>query len=350
MAGVATPEMAAAVTNAGGLGSLGLGAAGALGARDMIQALRALTSRPFNVNVFCHQPASADAVREQAWLKALGPLFERYGAEAPPSIREIYTSFLVDEALADLLVEMRPAVVSFHFGLPPAKTIARLKSAGVVLFSTATNLDEAQQAEAAGVDAIVAQGYEAGGHRGAFDPEAPDPRLGVFALTRLLASKVSLPVIAAGGIMDGAGIAAVLDLGAEMAQLGTAFIACPESSANAAYREALTGPGALATRMTAVVSGRLARCLSNRMTALEDAELKGLAIPDYPITYDASRALAAATRAKGEGGFSAQWAGQGAPLARSLPTAELVAVLMQELAAAQGRTHRSTAGAQAAAS
>ena len=350
MAGVSTPAMAAAVTNAGALGSIGVGATDAAGARTMIEAIRAQTSGPFNVNVFCHRPATADAARERAWLAALEPEFRRYGAQPPVAIGEIYTSFLADEPMEDLLAETRPAVVSFHFGLPSARTIERLKSAGVTLFSTATNLDEAEAAVAAGVDAVVAQGYEAGGHRGVFDPEAPDPRLGVFALTRLLVSRIPLPVIAAGGIMDGAGIAAVLDLGAELAQLGTAFVACPESSADKFYRQALTGPGASATRMTAVISGRPARCLANRFVALEDAKLKDLVVPDYPIAYDAGKALAAAGRSAGEGGFGAQWAGQGAPLARALPAADLVAVLARELAAAERGDHASMAEISAVAS
>jgi nitronate monooxygenase len=204
-----------------------------------------------------------------------------------------------------------------------------------VLFASATNLAEAEQAAASGVDAVVAQGYEAGGHRGVFDPDAPDSQLGVAVLTRLLASRLPIPVIATGGVMDGAGIAAMLDLGAEAAQLGTAFIACPESSADGYYREALLGPGAAATEMTALISGRPARCLPNAFVALEHDALKGLAPPDYPIAYDAGKALAAAARARGEGGFGAQWAGQGAPLARSLPAAELVRTLADELRAAR---------------
>jgi nitronate monooxygenase len=335
MAGVSTPAMAAAVSHAGGLGSIGVGATDAAGARAMIEQLKARTNKPFNVNVFTHKPATADPARERAWLEALAPVFRRYGAEPPAAIGEIYTSFLADPAMLDLLVEARPAVVSFHFGLPPASTIARLKAAGVTLLSTATNRDEAEQAVGAGVDAIVAQGYEAGGHRGVFDPAAPDPQLGVVALTRLLVSRLSIPVIAAGGIMDGAGIAAMLSLGAAAAQLGTAFIACPESSADRYYRDALTGPAASATEMTALISGRQARCLANAFTHLKDGPLRGLQPPAYPIAYDAGKALAAAARAQGEGGFGAQWAGQGAPLARSLPAAELVRTLAEELRAAR---------------
>jgi nitronate monooxygenase len=331
MAGTSTPALAAAVCNAGALGSIGVAAVDAVGARAMIESLKALTGRPFNVNVFVHRPATPDPERERGWLEALTPVFRRFDAEPPATLHEIYTSFLVDTAMLQLLVESRPAVVSFHFGLPPAQTIARLKAAGIVLFSSATSLGEAEQAVAAGVDAIVAQGFEAGGHRGIFDPAAPDSQLGVTALTRLLVSKIALPVIAAGGLMDGAGIAAMLKLGAEAAQLGTAFVGCPESNADQAYRDALFGPGAAATEMTTLISGRPARCLPNAFTALKDGALKGVELPDYPIVYDAGKALAAAGRAKGDGGFGAQWAGQGAPLARAMPAAKLVETLAAEL-------------------
>ncbi len=261
MAGTSTPAMAAAVTGAGALGSIGVGAVDAAGARTMIEAFKARTPGPLNVNVFCHRPAVAHADRERDWLQALKPVFARYGAAPPSAIGEIYTSFVADAAMLALFLETRPAVVSFHFGLPSAQAIARLKAAGIILFSTATNLDEARTAAAAGVDAIVAQGYEAGGHRGVFDPTAPDSRLGVLALTRILVRAIDLPVIAAGGIMDGAGIAAVLALGAAAAQLGTAFVACPESSADRYHREALFGPGAARTEMTALISGgRRAAC------------------------------------------------------------------------------------------
>jgi len=331
MAGTSTPALAAAVSNAGALGSIGVGAVDAAGARRMIGELQSLTNRAFNINVFAHQPARSDPERERAWLEALKPVFASVGAEPPPALTEIYTSFVADEAMQALLVESRPAVVSFHFGLPSRQVIDRLKAAGTILLSSATNLDEAQQAVAAGVDAIVAQGYEAGGHRGVFDPREPDLQLGVVALTRLLVSRIPVPVIAAGGVMDGAGIATMLDLGAVAAQMGTAFVACPESSADAYYRDALFGEGALATEMTPLVSGRPARCLPNAFTALKDTALKGVAIPDYPIAYDAGKALAVAGRAKGEGGFGAQWAGQGAPLARALPAATLVRTLAFEL-------------------
>jgi nitronate monooxygenase len=330
MAGTSTPALAAAVTNAGALGSISVGAVDAAKAGEMITALKALTSGPFNVNVFTHQPAKSDPARERAWIEMLRPLFAAYDAEPPLALTEIYRSFSVDPDMLEQLISAKPAVVSFHFGLPPQNFIRRLKDTGILLFASATNPDEGRQVERAGIDAVVAQGWEAGGHRGVFDPAAPDSRLGTAALTRLLVKDLSIPVIAAGGIMDGAGIAAALDLGAEAAQLGTAFIDTPESSADAYHRAALLGPGAAVTEMTARISGRPARSLPNRFTALEI----DIRTPDYPIAYDAGKALAAAARAKGEGGYGAPWAGQGAPLARPMPAADLVRILAEELEAA----------------
>src|SRR5208337_4455913 len=231
--------------------------------------------------------------------------------------------------LAVLLAE-RPPIVSFHFGVPSRDRIEALRAAGIVLLATATNLEEGKVIAAAGIDAVVAQGYEAGGHRGVFDPDGADDQLGTVALTRLLVSKLAIPVIAAGGIMDGAGVAASLTLGAAAAQLGTAFIACPESSADAGYRAALLGPPAESTVMTSAISGRPARCLANRFTSL-GAGVEPGAVPDYPIAYDAGKALHAAAKAAGEFGYGAQWAGQGAPLARAAPVADLVARLRSEM-------------------
>jgi nitronate monooxygenase len=299
----------------------------------MIAAVRAGTGRPFQVNVFCNRPAAADTAREAAWSARFAPEFARYGAKPPARLTEIYESFLTDDAKLAVLLAERPPVVSFHFGLPGRDRIEAFRAAGIVLLATATNLQEGKAIAAAGIDAVVAQGYEAGGHRGVFDPDGADERLGTVALSRLLASKLDVPVIAAGGIMDGAGIAASLALGAAAAQLGTAFIACPESSADAGYRAALLGPAAEHTVMTATVSGRPARCLANRLTALGEGVGRE-AIPDYPIAYDAAKALHAAAKAAGEFGYGAQWAGQGAPLARAVPAAELVARLRAEMEAA----------------
>ena len=334
MAGISTPEMAATVSNAGALGSIGIGSIDAEAARKMIVDVRTRTDRPFQVNVFCHRPALADAAREAAWLARLAPEFARYGAKPPTRLTEVYQSFLTDDAKLAMLIAERPAVVSFHFGLPDRERIEALRAAGIMLFGTATNLAEAQAIAAAGIDAVVAQGYEAGGHRGVFEPCAPDDRLGTMALTRLLVQKVQAPVIAAGGIMDGAGIAAALALGAVAAQLGTAFVACPESSADAGYRAALLGAPAQHTTITTAISGRPARCLANKFTAIGESVEPG-AIPDYPIAYNAGQALHAAAKSAGEFGYGAQWAGQGAPLVRALPAAELVARLRSELEAAR---------------
>ncbi|WP_206997925.1 NAD(P)H-dependent flavin oxidoreductase [Trinickia mobilis] len=329
MAGVSTPALAAAVSNAGGLGSLGVGAMNAEGARKVIKETRALTAKPFNINVFCHSPAMSNEAVESQWLKWLAPHFEKYGATPPASLWEIYTSFLADPDMVEVFLEEKPAVVSFHFGLPTAEVIADLKKAGIKLLGAATNVHEAAQVAAAGVDAIVAQGIEAGGHRGVFDP-ALDDRLGTFALTRLLVKAFSLPVIAAGGIMDGAGIAAALALGAQAAQLGTAFVACPETSIDDGYRRALLGDAARRTTFTSGISGRIARSMVNKFTELA-SDANAPKTPEYPIAYDAGKSLHAAAKAKGEFGYGAQWAGQAAALARSLPAAELVAQLEREL-------------------
>jgi nitronate monooxygenase len=328
MVGVSTPQLAAAVANAGGLGSIGIGASNVEQARAMLRETAEQTGKPFNVNVFCHRPAVRDVARESQWLQFLAGFFAEFGAEPPLSLREIYTSFVEDAEMLLMLLEEKPAVVSFHFGLPAQPAIDALKAAGILLLCSVTSLAEAHAAERAGVHALVAQGYEAGGHRGVFDP-GQDLQMGTLALVRVLADACRLPVIAAGGIMDGAGINAVMQLGASAAQLGTAFILCPESSANGAYREALKGPRAHQTRVTSVISGRPARGLVNRnFTSLEGA---GIALPDYPLTYDANKALNAAAAARANSDFAVQWAGQGAPLARQLPAAALVRLLMAEM-------------------
>lgn len=327
MAGVSSPEMAAAVTQAGGLGSIAVGATDPDGARSMIEAVRALTDGPFNVNLFCHKPATTRPREEAAWIERFRPVFAEFGATPPDRLCAIYRSFVEEAAMLDMLLAERPAVVSFHFGLPPVDWMKALQAAGIVLLATATSLAEARMAADAGIDAVVAQGWEAGGHRGVFDPDAADDRFGTLALTRLLAHELDRPVIAAGGIMDGAGVAAALALGAAAAQLGTAFILCDESLADAGYRAALAGDPAGHTVMTRAVSGRPARCLANRFTAISAD-----GVPDYPIAYDLGKALNAAARAQGDYGFGAQWAGQGAPLARSMPAARLIGTLVAELA------------------
>jgi nitronate monooxygenase len=333
MAGVSTPEMAAAVSNAGALGSIGVGATDAEGAREMIKALRVRTMRPFNVNVFCHRPAHSRPTVEKAWIERLRPEFVRFGSTPPSALREIYRSFVEDDAMLTMILDEKPRVVSFHFGLPSQERVQVMLDAGIVLFGSATSLPEAQALVRAGVHVVVAQGYEAGGHRGTFDADARDDRLGTVALTRLLARNLDVPVIASGGIMDGAGIAAMLQLGASAAQLGTAFIACDESQADDGYRAALFGEAAHHTVMTRAISGRSARCLANRFTAIGDRTPDD-EIPDYPIAYDIGKALHTVAKSKGEFGFGAQWAGQGAPLARRTSSAGLVMQLVDEMSRA----------------
>jgi nitronate monooxygenase len=330
MAGVSTPELAAAVSNAGGLGSIGVGATTAADARDMIARFRARSSRSLNVNVFCHAPPRRDPAREARWIERLRPELAQLGATPPSALREIYRSFVADDDMLAMLLAEKPAVVSFHFGVPSPERAKALHAAGIVLLGTATSVAEARALVAAGIDVVVAQGFEAGGHRGVFDPDAADDCLGTLALTRLLARELDRPVVAAGGIMDGAGIAAALRLGASAAQLGTAFIACDESQADAGFRAALASDAGHHTVMTRVISGRPARTLANRFAAL-GRDIAAHDVPDYPVAYDIGKALHAAGKAKGEFGFGAQWAGQGAPLSRAMPAAELVAALRREL-------------------
>ncbi|EMH4163736.1 nitronate monooxygenase [Pluralibacter gergoviae] len=329
MAGVSTPELAAAVSNAGGLGSLGLGASSVEQAEQSIVRTRALTARPFNVNLFCHRPPARDIAVESAWLAACRPLFSRFAAEPPRALAEIYTPFSGSGDMLDMLLAQAPPVVSFHFGLPDAAAIAALRGKGILLAATATNLAEARQIQASGIDVIIAQGFEAGGHRGMFDPQAVDYRTGTLALVQLLKRHLAIPVVAAGGIMDGAGIGAMMTAGADGAQLGTAFLLCPESAADESYRRAIRAREDTPTWMTAAISGRPARCIDNDFCRFA-RRAADLAVPPYPLAYDAGKALAAAARARGEDGFGAHWAGQGINLIREMPAAALVATLIEE--------------------
>lgn len=335
MAGVDTPELAAAVSNAGGLGSVALGADSVERARARIEATRALTPLPFNVNVFCHRPARADAAREAAWLRHLAPYFAEFGAAPPSGLREIYRSFRSDREMRELVLELRPAVVSFHFGLPPSGWLEAARSVGIVTLASATSPEEAREVEAAGIDAVVAQGAEAGGHRGVFEPEGRDDLLPARELVRALAASVSIPVVAAGGIMTGADLDAALRAGAAAVQMGTAFLLCPEAGTSPAHRAALQDARAYDTRFTSAISGRPARGIANRF--YREVERWGAPPPpDYPIAYDAGKALHAAASARGSFDFAAHWAGTGAPRARALPAGRLVETLVAEWKAAQG--------------
>ena len=295
----------------------------------MIAETRALTDKPFNVNVFCHAPAQRDAAREAAWVQHLAPLFAEVGATPPDALNEIYRTFVNDDAALQMLLELRPTVVSFHFGLPSPQALTALREAGILTMATATSLQEARWIEQAGIDAIVAQGIEAGGHRGMFDPQAPDECWSTAVLVRMLVQQTRLPIVGAGGIMDGAGIRAMLDLGAAAAQLGTAFVLCPESAANVAYRQNLKSERAARTRLTEVISGRPARGMVNRLITFGEAA-GSPPTAGYPMTYDVAKQLNAVASQQGNHEFAAQWAGQGAPLAREMSAAELMQVLVRE--------------------
>ncbi|WP_207100531.1 NAD(P)H-dependent flavin oxidoreductase [Paracoccus shandongensis] len=315
MAGTSTPELAVAVCKAGGLGFVALGALDAAGAGKAIRAVRQGTDRAFGVNLFCHAPARRDPVREAGWIETLRPAFRRFGSEPPARLSEIYPSFRGNGDMLSMLLAEKPAVVGCHFGLPGPDQIAALKGAGCKLWATATSAAEGAAIREAGFDVIVAQGHEAGGHRGIFDPDGPDRRLDHMALVRALLP-LGLPVVAAGAIMDRAAARAAMDAGAVAVQCGTAFLRAPESAAPPAHRAALSGGR---TAMTRAISGRPARCLVNDFTAIDDA---GAA--DYPVAYDLGKALNAAASARGNTGYGAFWAGTGAAASVARPAAETV--------------------------
>lgn len=323
MAGISTPQLTAAVLAAGGLGQLPLGALDAAGAAVQIATLRGLTDAPFGLNLFCNMPPRRDAQREARWLETLTPAFAAFGAQPPAMLDAPYVSFRVDDAMMRAVIAARPALVSFHFGLPRADQIAAIRAMGARMVATATSRAEAQAIRRAGLDGIVAQGWQAGGHRGIYDPDGPDERLETLDLVAQIAG-LGLPVIAAGGIMSPADIAAARAAGAAAVQCGTAFLRCPEALTSPAHRAGLS---AGQTMMTRAISGRPARGLANRWTQID-----GTDAPDYPVTYAAGKALNAAAVAAGDAGFGAFWAGTGAAEAREEPAAQVVARLLGQSA------------------
>lgn len=336
MIGVSNPQLAAAVASAGALGSLGLGGGSATSIESAFGSLTALTNRPINLNFFCHAPPSIDAYAEANWLNRLQPLFEELGASAPESISAPYGSFDDNPDTLQALLAHQAPVVSFHFGLPGKKSIQALHAGGCFVLATATSTREAMWLAANGADAIIAQGWEAGGHRGRFLDSHADEQLSTMALLTRLTQAVNVPVIAAGGINDGAGAAAALMLGAAAVQMGTAFVSCPEASTGSAYRSALTDV-TRNTVMTPVFSGRAARGLANRVTDALDPHAEH--VPDYPIAYDAGKALAAAAAKTDDAetiqNYAAMWAGQGFRNNRALAAAKLVERIMAEVQSAR---------------
>jgi nitronate monooxygenase len=333
MAGFGTVELAAAVCSAGGLGSIGCAVMEPEVAAKTIRALRGLTDKPINVNFFCHVQAKTATDREEAWRDRLLPYYRELGIDPEiPLPRVDVRSF--DDARCGIIEDTKPEVVSFHFGLPDPTLLARVKAAGCRVMASATTVTEARWLETRGVDIIIAQGNEAGGHRGTFLPQslnsASSSQPGTLALVPQIVDAVNVPVVAAGGIADGRGIAAAFALGAAGAQLGTAYLLCPEAATAELHRDALRRASSDATFVTNVFTGRPARALFNRL-ALEIGPILD-ALPDFPLPMGALAPLRAKAEQQGSSDFTPFWSGQAAPLGREMPARELTLKLVQEAA------------------
>lgn len=330
MAGSQGSALALAVTNAGGLGSLPAAALMPDALRAELKRLQEGARGPWNVNFFCHRPPASDPRREAAWLDALSPFYAEAGL-APPALPLLPGRSPFDAAAADLLAEFRPPVVSFHFGLPAPGLLARIKSWGSKVLSSATTVEEGLWLQAQGADAIIAQGLEAGGHRGIFLHDDLTTQSGTFALLPQLVRALDVPVIAAGGIVDAAGVAAARSLGAAGVQVGTAYLLCPEAATSALHRAALQSAAGAHTALTNVFTGRPARGIVNRaMLALGEADGCGSArAPAFPLATGAIAPLRAWAEAQGRHDFTPLWAGQSYRLARAMPAAELTRALAE---------------------
>ncbi len=327
MAGSDTPEMAAEVSNAGGLGSLGCGPKTLDYLEAKAEELRAATNKPFNLKFFAHPAPKENAEVDALTRRRLAPFYEELGlGEAPHSGTASYDTFNSDTL--SVLLALKPTVVSFLFGLPAPDMVGALKDAGWRLLCSATTVAEARALAEAGVDAIIAQGWEAGGHRGTFDVSFEDFGVGTMALVPQIADAVDVPVIASGGIADGRGIAAAFALGASGVQMGTAFLSCPEAQISETHRAALRQASDQDTRLTRAFSGRPARAKNNRYI---DAMAENRApFPDYPTTYAFSEPLRAKSVANESTDFQFLLYGQAAALNRELPAAALVRTLVAE--------------------
>lgn len=320
MAAAQDHVLAAAVCSAGGLGALPAAALSLEALDAELSALRTKTSRPFNVNFFAHQHPTPDADHLRKWHAALAPYYREFGLD-PNSIPTGSGRMPFSSDAADLLSQHRPAVVSFHFGLPEPALVDRVKALGCLVISSATTVDEALWLEQHGADAIVAQGLEAGGHRGMFLTEDLNSQLGLMALLPQIIAAVRLPVIAAGGIADAAGIRAAKALGALAVQVGTAYLLCAESTIGPLHRRALRSPQARLTALTNLFSGRPARGIVNRLMR-ELGPISSLT-PPFPLATSAIAPLRAAAEAQGDAGFSPLWAGQNAASAQLRCAGEL---------------------------
>ncbi len=320
MAGVQLSALAIAVSNAGGLGSVPCAMLSPDAMRAELAAIKAQTTKPFNVNFFCHLPPVADAARESRWRDALSPYYAEFGIDANTIPAGPGRNPFSAEA-AQVLSEFKPAVVSFHFGLPSPELLAQIKSWGAKILSSATTVEEARWLEAHGVDAIIAQGLEAGGHRGIFLSDDLSTQVGTFALLPQIVREVKLPVIAAGGIADAKGVAAALALGATGVQIGTAYLLCPEATTTAPHRAALKSDAARHTVLTNVFTGRPARGILNR--AIKELGPISSAAPAFPLAPAAIAPLRAKAESQGSGDFSPLWAGQNVSGCKEIPAAEL---------------------------
>jgi nitronate monooxygenase len=326
MAGAATPRLAAAVSAAGGLGALGSAVLPADELRRQAAAVRAATDAPLHLNFFCHAPPEfSDELRERA-RDSVAPLYAAEGLGEPPQPEPDPTRF--DEARLEAVLEIRPAVVSFQFGLPEAGAVEAIREAAIAVIASATTVAEAVRLQELGVDAVIAQGAEAGGHRGSFLVSGEDGPIGTLALVPQVVDAVEVPVIAAGGIADGRGLAAVLALGAGAAQIGTAFLACPEAALHPAHRAAVLETPAEATTITRAFSGRPARAVANRLSD----ELPDEALLPFPAQRFLTGPLAERDGEVGE--LLAMWLGQAAPLAAERPAADVVATVVEDAARA----------------
>ncbi|MDB5779580.1 MAG: 2-nitropropane dioxygenase [Polaromonas sp.] len=325
MAGVQTSALAIAVSNAGGLGSLPCAMLTPDALRDELAAIAAQTRRPYNVNFFCHTPAAPDTARETKWRAALAPYYAEFGID-PATVPAGGGRAPFSHEFADVLAAFRPPVVSFHFGLPSPELMQRVKSWGAKVLSSATTVAEARWLEANGADAVIAQGLEAGGHRGLFLSEDLTTQVGTLALLPQVLRAVRVPVIAAGGIADARGVAAALALGAAGVQVGTSYLLCPEATTTALHRAALKSGRADHTVLTNLITGRPARGICNRLMRelgpLSDAP------PAFPLATAALAPLKAAAEKRGRDDFSTLWSGQNATGCREIPAAELTRLLI----------------------
>jgi nitronate monooxygenase len=313
MASAQGPELAIAVCKAGGLGSLPAAMLTADRLREHIVVVRQATSAPFNVNFFCHAEPNPSPDSESRWRNRLASYYAEFGVD-PAAIPAGPARAPFNDALCAIIEETRPAVVSFHFGLPTPALLARVKAIGALVLSSATTVAEARWLEHNGADAVIAQGCEAGGHRGMFLTDDINAQPGLIALLPQVRDAVRVPVVAAGGIGDGRGIAATFALGADAVQIGTAYLRTPEATTSLLHRTALASASDDATRLTNVFTGRPARGLMNRFVS-EVGPMSADA-PPFPLAASAAAPLRAAAEKRGDGDFSPQWAGQSAALAR----------------------------------